>query len=153
MNASTSDTASHATFAENAEDAQSSSYASNASTADTASHATFAENAEDAQSSSYASNASTADTASHATFAETAKTALTASAVSFTTLNQDLTINGELTINGDGTNFESALEISNGIPYFPNIPNGFASDADAAAAGIPIGGLYRNGNFILIRIA
>jgi hypothetical protein len=29
----------------------------------------------------------------------------------------------------------------------------FADDAAAAAGGIPLGGLYRNGNFILIRIS
>jgi hypothetical protein len=33
------------------------------------------------------------------------------------------------------------------------LSSGYMSDAQAAAAGVPIGGIYRNGNFIQIRIS
>jgi len=124
----------------------SSSYATSSSLADTGSHATFAE---DANSSSFASNASTADTASHATFAVTANTALTASAVSFSELNQDLDVNGVLTISGS-TNSGPSLVVENGILQLVNIPT-YTSDAAAAAGGVPINGIYKSGNFLIIR--
>ena len=113
----------------------SASYATSASLSDTGSHALVA------------------NTASHATFAETAKTALTASAISFSELNQDLDLNGDLTVSGSGNNASAAIEIVNGILVLSNIPT-FANDAAAGAGGVPIGGIYLptgGSNFLIIR--
>jgi hypothetical protein len=41
---------------------------------------------------------------------------------------------------------------SNGLVNLANVKN-FANDAAAAAGGIPVGGIYRNGSIVQIRIA
>ena len=39
-----------------------------------------------------------------------------------------------------------------GVPVFPGLGN-FANDAAANAGGVPIGGLYRNGSNLYIRVS
>ena len=46
------------------------------------------------------------------------------------------------------------LHVTNGYVILKNVSSSlnFVDDVAAAAGGVPLGGLYRNGNFILIRI-
>lgn len=39
-----------------------------------------------------------------------------------------------------------------GRPGFPQLAN-FANDAAAAAGGVPIGSMYRNGSILMVRVA
>jgi hypothetical protein len=56
------------------------------------------------------------------------------------TINGSLTVSGSFAISGSDINLPMLLQ------------NSYANDAAAAAAGIALGGLYRNGTFIQIRI-
>jgi hypothetical protein len=110
----------------------SSSYAAFATTA------SFALDFNPSATASYALEALTSSfaleaiTASYALEALTSSFAQTASYVD--TLNQDVTIDGIVVL----TQVSESLN--------------FADDTAAAAGGVPLGGLYRNGNFILIRL-
>ena len=108
------------------------------------------------------------------TNAITASYALTASyAASVGPLSQSVQITGSLTISGSSTfrnigpaEFTGSVSVSGSINYTGNqtVSNGyvilsqvsqslnFADDNAAATGGVPLGGLYRNGNFILIRV-
>ena len=106
--------------------------------------------------------------------ATSASYALTASyAASVGPLSQSVQITGSLTISGSSTfrnigpaEFTGSVSVSGSINYTGNqtVSNGyvilsqvsqslnFADDNAAATGGVPLGGLYRNGNFILIRV-
>jgi len=64
------------------------------------------------------------------------------------------TTNGLITYNGSGGTVQSNAKIQSGYVILSQVSSSlnFLDDAAAAAGGVPIGGLYRNGNFILIRI-
>ena len=72
--------------------------------------------------------------------AATASYANTASFVS--NLNQNVFITGSLTQN---SGFVVLTQVSQSLNY--------VDDVAAAAGGVPLGGIYRNGNFILIRLS
>lgn len=78
--------------------------------------------------------------------------ALTASFIVDEGLDQELRVTGSISVSGSTDNpNDPALIVENGVLHLKNIPV-YASDALAAAGGIPIGGIYRNGNFLIIRI-
>jgi hypothetical protein len=58
-----------------------------------------------------------------------------------------LNVTGSLEVNND-------VKIQNGYVILTNVSQSleFVDDTAAAAGGVPLGGLYRSGNFILIRI-
>jgi hypothetical protein len=91
-------------------------------------NATTASYAVTATSASYALNTTTASYAVNATSASFATTAVTASY-----------------LNPIVSSYVVLTQVSQSL--------NFADDAAAAAGGVPLGGLYRNGNFILIRIS
>jgi hypothetical protein len=65
------------------------------------------------------------------------------------------TLNGVLTYNGAGSgNVQPNVKVESGYVVLNQVSSSlnFLDDTAAAAAGVPLGGLYRNGNFILIRI-
>jgi hypothetical protein len=64
------------------------------------------------------------------------------------------TNNGIITYNGFGGDVQSNFKVQSGYVILNQVSSSlnFLDDAAAAAAGVPLGGLYRNGNFILIRI-
>lgn len=64
------------------------------------------------------------------------------------------TNNGVITYNGSGGTVQSDVKIQSGYVILSQVSSSlnFLDDAAAAAGGVPKGGLYRNGNFILIRI-
>ena len=66
------------------------------------------------------------------------------------------TINGVITYNGyaSSANVQPNIKIQSGYVVLSQVSSSlnFVDDAAAAFAGVPRGGLYRNGNFILIRI-
>jgi hypothetical protein len=72
--------------------------------------------------------------------AATASYANTASFVS--NLNQNVFITGSLTQNNG---YVVLTQVSQSLNY--------VDDTAAAAGGVPLGGIYRNGNFILIRLS
>jgi hypothetical protein len=81
-----------------------------------------------------ASYAVTATSSSYALTATSASYALTSSFIN--TLNQNVTVN---------SGYVLLTQVSQSL--------NFVDDTAAAAGGVPLGGLYRNGNFILIRLA
>lgn len=64
------------------------------------------------------------------------------------------TTNGVITYNGSGGTVQSNVLVQSGYVVLPQVLSSlnFVDDTAAAAGGVPLGGLYRNGNFILIRI-
>ena len=64
------------------------------------------------------------------------------------------TISGVITYNGNGGDVQSNVKVQSGYVILNQVSSSlnFVDDVAAAAAGVPTGGLYRNGNFILIRI-
>jgi hypothetical protein len=77
--------------------------------------------------------------------AQTSSLALTASFV--LPLRQTVLITGSIALTGSytQTGFTTLTTVSQSL--------NFANDAAAAAGGVPLGGLYRSGNFILIRLS
>jgi hypothetical protein len=63
------------------------------------------------------------------------------------------TITGSLSVTGS-FNIDNDVKIENGFSILTSVSQSleFADDAAAAAGGVPLGGLYRSGNFILIRL-
>ena len=84
--------------------------------------------------------------------AATASYANTASFVS--NLTQNVFITGSLTVTGSAA-FTGSLSQNNGFVVLTQVSQSlnYADDNAAAAGGVPLGGLYRNGNFILIRLS
>jgi hypothetical protein len=82
-----------------------------------------------------------ATTAVSASYAATASLALTASAVS----GSDVIVSGSIQASGS-INLSGSLVFSN----FATIE--FLDDAAAAAGAVPIGGVYRSGNLLAIRL-
>ena len=97
-------------------------------------NATTASYALTATSASYALNATTA---SYALTATSASYALNATSASFASTASYL--------NPIQSSYVILSQVSASLNY--------ADDTAAAAGGVPLGGLYRNGNFILIRIS
>ncbi len=63
-------------------------------------------------------------------------------------------ITGSLVISGSISVISGSINAGNGTIVFPGLVlNSYIDDAVAAAAGIPVGGLYRNGSFVQIRLA
>jgi hypothetical protein len=64
------------------------------------------------------------------------------------------TISGVITYNGSGGDVQSNVKVQSGYVILNQVSSSlnFVDDVAAATAGVPKGGLYRNGNFILIRI-
>ena len=58
------------------------------------------------------------------------------------------TISGSLLVSGSSHTIQNGYVILQQVSQSLN----FVDDAAAAAGGVPLGGLYRNGNFIVIRI-
>jgi len=67
------------------------------------------------------------------------------------TITNELTLTGSLFISGSS----NSAVINNGFVVLTQVSQSlnFANDAAAAAGGVPLGGLYRNGNVIAIRIS
>ena len=66
------------------------------------------------------------------------------------------TTNGVLTYNGTGgANVQNNIRVQSGYVILSQVSSSlnFINDSAAAAGGVPLGGLYRNGNSILIRIS
>ena len=65
----------------------------------------------------------------------------------------DASITGSLTIDQPQTN-QSSVVVENGAIILSEVSQSleFANDTEAAAGGVPLGGLYRSGNYILIRL-
>jgi hypothetical protein len=84
--------------------------------------------------------------------AATASFANTASFVS--NLVQNVFITGSLRVTGSVA-FTGSFSQNNGFVTLTQVSQSlnFANDAAAAAGGVPLGGLYRSGNFILIRLS
>ena len=84
--------------------------------------------------------------------AATASFANTASFVS--NLTQNVFITGSLTVTGSAA-FTGSFSQNNGFFVLTQVSQSlnFANDAAAATGGVPLGGLYRSGNFILIRLS
>ena len=85
-----------------------------------------------------------------ATPTPTSSFAVTSSANTFygnQTITGSLNVTGSLEVNND-------VKIQNGYVILTNVSQSleFVDDTAAAAGGVPLGGLYRSGNFILIRI-
>jgi hypothetical protein len=57
-------------------------------------------------------------------------------------------ISGSLNVSGSSHTIQSGYVILQQVSQSLN----FVDDTAAAAGGVPLGGLYRNGNFIVIRI-
>jgi len=62
-----------------------------------------------------------------------------------TRLVSNVRITGSLSISGSGASVVIMPKVSQSL--------NFVDDAAAAAAGVPLGGLYRNGSFIMIRVS
>ena len=64
------------------------------------------------------------------------------------------TISGVITYNGNGGDVQTNVKVQSGYVILNQVSSSlnFVDDVAAATAGVPKGGLYRNGNFILIRI-
>jgi hypothetical protein len=58
------------------------------------------------------------------------------------------TISGSLLVSGSSHTIQNGYVILQQVSQSLN----FVDDAAASAGGVPLGGLYRNGNFIVIRI-
>jgi hypothetical protein len=67
------------------------------------------------------------------------------------TITNELTLTGSLFISGSS----NSAVINNGFVVLTQVSQSlnFANDAAASAGGVPLGGLYRNGNVIAIRIS
>jgi hypothetical protein len=59
-----------------------------------------------------------------------------------------MTVSGSLLVSGSSHTIQNGYVILQQVSQSLN----FVDDAAAAAGGVPLGGLYRNGNFIVIRI-
>jgi hypothetical protein len=105
----------------------------------TATTASYVETAQTAQTASYVETAQTASYVDVFNIDGTGPFAITGS----NSFIGDQIITGSITVSG-----------SNISHVFPVISSSlsFVDDAAAAAGGVPLGGLYRSGNFILIRI-
>ena len=68
-------------------------------------------------------------------------------------LNATLDVNGSTMISGSLTVSGSYIQTGYHILTTVSQSLNFADDIAAAAGGVPLGGLYRNGNFILIRLS
>lgn len=68
------------------------------------------------------------------------------------TVSGSLSVTGGATFSNTGSN---TATIENGYVILTEVSQSldFANDTAAAAGGIPLGGLYRNGNFIQIRVS
>ena len=68
------------------------------------------------------------------------------------TVSGSLSVTGGATFSNTGSN---TATIENGYVILTEVSQSlnFADDAAAAAGGIPLGGLYRNGNFVQIRVS
>jgi hypothetical protein len=64
-------------------------------------------------------------------------------------INSNTQITGSFNINGSSHTIHNGYVILQQVSQSLN----FVDDTAAAAGGVPLGGLYRNGNFIVIRIA
>jgi hypothetical protein len=64
-------------------------------------------------------------------------------------------ISGSLNVSGSLSVQTGPTTISNGYVILSQVSQSlnFSDDAAAAIGGVPLGGLYRNGNFIAIRIS
>jgi hypothetical protein len=84
--------------------------------------------------------------------AATASYANTASFLS--NLTQNVFITGSLIVTGSAA-FTGSFSQNNGFFVLTQVSQSlnFANDAAAATGGVPLGGLYRSGNFILIRLS
>jgi hypothetical protein len=84
--------------------------------------------------------------------AATASYSSTASFVS--NLTQNVFISGSLTVTGSAA-FTGSFSQNSGFVVLTQVSQSlnYADDVAAAAGGVPLGGLYRNGNFILIRLS
>jgi hypothetical protein len=84
--------------------------------------------------------------------AATASYANTASVLS--NLTQNVFITGSLIVTGSAA-FTGSFSQNNGFFVLTQVSQSlnFANDAAAATGGVPLGGLYRSGNFILIRLS
>ena len=150
--------------------------ANSASYADTASYSLTASYAANVPAtSSYSITSSYAITASYLDSSATASNSNTASYLN--TLHQDVSVSGSLGINTvTGTSFDlnadtfiftgsmfvtgsaklnGSLTTTQGYITLTQVSQSlnFQDDAAAATGGVPLGGLYRNGNFIVIRLA
>jgi hypothetical protein len=116
------------------------------STFESASYATFAETSTSASfatntiSASYALNSTNAVSASWITGSNVVGTVASATSASFATTAVTASY-----LNPIVNSYIILSQVSQSLD--------FADDAAAAAGGVPLGGLYRNGNFILIRIS
>ena len=75
-------------------------------------------------------------------------------------LRQNVIITGSLSVSGSSTEITGSLLASgsftqNGFTILTRVSQSlnYSDDVAAAAGGVPLGGLYRNGNFILIRLS
>jgi hypothetical protein len=121
-------------------------------TAQNALTASFATTASFAQTASYVANAQTASyvlnavSASYALNAVTSSYALVATSASYAATATSASYAATASyINPITDSYVVLTQVSQSL--------NFADDAAAAAGGVPLGGLYRNGNFILIRIS
>ena len=117
--------------------------ASKADTATTASYALNALSASYSNASTSASYALVSTSSSFAINATSASYALNSTSVSFAS-NVGTLINLTVTGTGSFNGFVILSQVSASL--------NFADDTAAAAGGVPLGGLYRSGNFILIRL-
>jgi hypothetical protein len=83
--------------------------------------------------------------------ASVATSAATASYVN--NLIQNVIISGSLNISVSGSS--NSIVANNGYVVLTQVSSSlnYIDDTAAAAGGIPLGGLYRNGNFIVIRLS
>ena len=63
--------------------------------------------------------------------------------------NGNINLSGSLNVSGSSHTIQNGYIVLTQVSQSLN----FADDASAASAGVPLGGLYRNGNFIAIRIS
>jgi hypothetical protein len=141
--ASFSVTSSHAITASYVE---SSSYSVSSSLSQTASYAL---SSSVAVSSSYALTASyLSGSIDSASFATTASYALTASYLSGSVNAFPFT--GSADVTGSINSFGN-LSVKEGYLVLENLPE-YGDEASAAAGGVPLNGIFRNGNFIVIRL-
>ena len=71
----------------------------------------------------------------------------------FPVVTGSLTVTGSINVSG-GITASDGISIPNGYITLPQVSQSlnFVDDDAAAVGGVPLGGLYRNGNFILIRV-
>ena len=71
----------------------------------------------------------------------------------FPVVTGSLTVTGSINVSG-GITASGGIAIPNGYITLPQVSASlnFVDDDAAAVGGVPLGGLYRNGNFLLIRV-